>query len=73
MELRVTIEGRPGSGKTTVARVVAGALDLLGFKVNLHDVDVCSQNQSKRVKALVASGTEVDIICIKPGEGAPGG
>ena len=59
MSVQITVSGVSGAGKTTVARVIAGALQLVGFEVCLKDTDEHPEMHNKRVMSL--KGMQVNI------------
>lgn len=69
-KLTVTIEGPPGSGKTTASLLIARALMDAGLGVNNEDFDVVNnaampELQRARLDALVAADVIVDIVSVQ--------
>lgn len=66
--MKITVQGLPGEGKTTLALYLAEVLMSAGFGVNVEDVDVSDlearlgQRQQQRMEALRAKELTIDIV-----------
>ena len=75
--MKITIQGLPGEGKTTIALIVAHALMKEGFDVSIVDADIApvsraevqavelSHLQSQRVRALLDKDTAISVETVQ--------
>ena len=61
----VAVSGRPGSGKSTVAKIITDALKAAGISVELQDedceIDRAEEWQARRIDELKKAGLEVIV------------
>ena len=68
-KLEIVISGTAGSGKTTIAKIVADALAARGFKPTIEDQEKLSvyglvhfsERQEQRIRSLTAKNPSVQI------------
>lgn len=63
-ELNIVVSGRAGSGKTTVARVIADALEALGIDVDMvpePDGDDSRELCATRLPVILSDGLKVTV------------
>ena len=64
-QVKIAISGTAGSGKTTIAKIVADALTAKGFRPTIDDQEPMppnfSERQEQRIRALIAKNPSVQI------------